>query len=292
MNVGATDLRRTPRRYPRFVLWLIYACEWGFRVVLRGKALYARQLAASLRVRIEKVIVSELPYGLAGLRIAHLSDFHAGPFLDVVSLMPVIDRLVELDPDVVVLTGDYLTHVADEGIALAPAFARVRPRHGGFLVFGNHDYRHRREGEMATAFARVGFRALRNQSAAIEIEGDRLLIAGIEDIEEGKVIDLDAALHERRSGDYTVLLAHHPDVARRVDGRGVDLLLSGHTHGGQFVVGGRSVFGASLRSEFGIGVHRLGKMILGVTSGIGVLMLPFRRNAPPEIVIYQLLRSS
>jgi uncharacterized protein len=293
MSRSSAPVRREPRRYSRATLSLVYAFEKFCRVVLRGRALYARQLARSLRVRHERIVSPRLPRAFDGLRLAHLSDFHAGPFLDAESLRPVIDRLVALAPDVVVLTGDYLTHVAEEGIALAAAFAHVRPRLGGYLVFGNHDYRHRREGEIAAAFEPHGFRALRNSAAILgDAATGRIVIAGIEDIEEGKVIDLDAALAARREGDFTILLAHHPDVATTLAGRSLDLVLAGHTHGGQIVFGGRSIFPGALRSVFSVGVHQVSDFALGVTSGIGVLVAPLRFNAPPEIVVYELRRAS
>lgn len=285
------DLRRTPRRYPRVALRILYGVEWFLRVALRGKKFHERRLVATLRVRRETIHSWKAP-PTRPLRIVQLSDFHAGPFLDSRSIAPVLERAADLDPDVVVLTGDYLTHVADEAIELAPAFASLVPRLGAFLVFGNHDYRHRREHEIAVAFSRVGYRALRNEGVAIEFEGRRFYFAGIEDVEEGKVIDLDAALAGRREDDFTVLLAHHPDVAWSLNDRPIDLQLSGHTHGGQIVIGGRSIFGRSLKSAFRVGLTRVGSpfLSLGVTSGIGTLMIPLRIGAPPEIVLYEIAR--
>ncbi len=284
------ELHKKPRRYPRFVLGAIYALEGAFVHVLRGKAMYARQLRRTLRVRREVLRLPALPRAFDGYTIAHVSDFHAGPFLDAQSVAPVVAKLRELAPDLLCFTGDYLSHVADEGIALAAAFSGLQPRDGAFLVFGNHDYRHRREGEIAAAFAHVGVTALRNQGVAIERDGARIFLAGIEDVEEGKYADLDAALAHRRDGDFTILLAHHPDVALSLRGRGIALHLAGHTHGGQVVLFGRSIFGASLRSRFAVGMHDVAGTHLHVTSGIGVLITPFRCNAPPEIAVLELRR--
>lgn len=288
MSESAAKLRRTPRRHSRFVLEAIYAVEWLCRVVLRGKRLYGRRLASGLCVRRERIVSPRAPRAARPLRILQLSDLHAGPFLDAASIAPVIAAARGLEPDLVVLTGDYLTHVADEGIALAAAFAALRPPLGGFLIFGNHDYRHRREHEIAAAFEKVGYRALRNEGVAIEVGGGRVFLAGIEDVEEGKVIDLDAALVGRRDDDFTILLAHHPDVVLSLRDRPIDLQLSGHTHGGQIVIGGRSLFGESLKSAFRVGVHEVGRTRLGVTGGVGVLMIPLRIGAPPELVLYEI----
>lgn len=286
------DLRRVPRRYPRLVLTAIYALEGLFERVLCGKRWYARQLRAGrLAVRTLDVAVEDLPAALEGLRIAHLSDFHAGPFLGPESLADVVAATNALTPDLVCLTGDFITHRADEGVALAPAFAAIRAPLGAFAVFGNHDYRERREGEIERALAAAGVRTLRNSGAAVERGGARVVISGIEDVEEGKVVDLDAALARRRAGDLLVLLAHHPDTVLRVGGRGIGLVLSGHTHGGQVVLAGRSVFGFARRSRYLRGLHRVDGTMLHVSAGIGVLVLPFRVGAPAEVALLRLVRA-
>lgn len=228
-----------------------------------------------------------LPAAFDGFVIAHLSDLHAGPFLDAASLEPAIAATAAAAPDLLAITGDLITHDADEGVALAASLGRIRPRHGGYLVFGNHDYHARREGEIAAAFAEHGIRALRNEGTAIELDGARLWVAGIEDVEEGKVVDLDRALRGRRDGDRTLLLAHHPDSAERLTGRAVDLVLSGHTHGGQIVVAGRSLIG-SLRSRYPTGLHTIAGTKLFVTAGLGVLVVPLRVGAPPEVALLTL----
>lgn len=281
-------MHRTPRRYPRFVLKLIYAVEWCCAVVLRGKALYRRQLRRD-RLAITKceIVIPGLPRAFDGLKLLHLSDFHAGPFLDARSLDDVVAVANELAPDVVCLTGDYITHAIDEAKSLSPALAKLRAPLGGFAVFGNHDYRQRREAEFAAELATLGITTLRNAGVALERGGERLWFAGIEDVEEGKVVDVDAAMRGR--GDApAILLAHHPDVVDRVGGKGVALVLSGHTHGGQIVVGGRSIFGGSMRSAHAPGLAKVDDRSVFVTRGIGVLMLPLRVGAPAEVALLTL----
>lgn len=282
-------MRRAPRRYPRILLRLIYLLEAVFRTVLRGRQLYRRGLRRGrLRVRRVDVPIEGLAPALDGMRIAHVSDFHAGPFLRAEDLGELVEVVNESEPDLVCLTGDFITHRVEEGLSLVEAFREFRPTTGSYCVFGNHDYRARREGEMVDAFAAIGIHALRNEGVAIERGGGRLWLAGIEDVEEGKVVDLDAALSGRRDGDAVVLLAHHPDCAEDVEGCDVDLVLSGHTHGGQIVLFGRSIFGGSLRSRYRVGLYRVGESWLNVTSGIGVLIVPLRIGAPPEVVLLTL----
>lgn len=291
---GPREVRRPPRRYPGWVLKLAYAAEWFFARVLPGKRWYSELLRCNLRCVTHQICIPDLPESFNGYRIVHLSDFHGGPFLDAASLAPVIDAVNAMSADLVVLTGDYLTHVVDEGVDLAPALGQIRAADGVFAVFGNHDYRERREGEMVSAFGAFGIRTLRNQGEAIRRGGSAIWIAGIEDIEEGKSPDLEAALagREEAGASCTVLLAHHPDASGAAEDREVSLVLSGHTHGGQIVLGGRSVLPMA-RSQYRHGVYRLGTATqLHVTSGVGVLLIPCRIGARPEVACLELLRGS
>ncbi len=284
-------LARAPRRYPRLALSVAAFVERA-AVLLGGRRLYRRSLRRPrLRVVTHDVDLTGLDPRLDGLRVVHLSDFHAGPFLDAAALDDVIATANAAAPDVVALTGDFITHRADEGVALAGTFGRLEARLGAFAVFGNHDYRARREGEMEDAFARVGVTTLRNRGVAVERDGARVWIAGIEDVEEGKVVDLDAALAGRAGGDATILLAHHPDVADDLGGRAIDLVLAGHTHGGQIRLFGRSILGTSLRSRYRAGIYHAGSARLHVTRGIGVLVLPLRVGAPAEVAVLTLRRA-
>ncbi|MFG0318932.1 MAG: metallophosphoesterase [Planctomycetota bacterium JB042] len=281
------DLRRPPRRYSAWTLRLARCVEWT-AALLFGRRLYARRLRPGrLRLRRVDVPIAGLPAPFDGFRIAHVSDLHAGPFLDAASLEPVVDLAAAARPDLLAVTGDLITHGVEDGLPLAAPLGRIRARHGGVLVFGNHDYRARREGELAAAFSAHGIRALRNEGFALERDGARLFVAGLEDVEEGKVVDLDAALAGRAAGETTLLLAHHPET-----GRGVDLVLSGHTHGGQIVVAGRPLLrgfdGPTLE-----GLHDVpeGETRVFVTTGLGVLVVPFRVGAPPEVALLTLRRS-
>lgn len=288
-----SPLRRVPRRYPRWLLSSAYALERGCARLLGGARGYARRSLRPPRLRLgaSELTVPGLPAAFDGCRVVHLSDFHAGPFLDARGLDDVVALACAQQPDLVCFTGDYITHAADEGIALAATLGRIQAPAGAFAVFGNHDYRARREGEIAAAFAEHGIRTLRNQGVAVCRGADRLWLAGIEDVEEGKLVDLDAALAGRRPTDVTLLLAHHPDVADRIADRGIALVLAGHTHGGQIVIGGRSVFGFARRSRRLAGMHRVGDTAVCVTRGIGVLIVPLRLGAPAEVGLITLRRA-
>jgi predicted MPP superfamily phosphohydrolase len=244
------------------------------------RAVYLRR--PRLRVRREDVRVEGLPAELDGFAIAHLTDFHGGPFLRAEDLTPVVELVNGLEPDAVVLTGDFVTHRTEEGLELVPAFGGLRARRGVYAVFGNHDYRGRREGEIAAALEMRGVRVLRNAHAVLT---PGLVLAGIEDLEEGKPADLDAALEGAPPG-ARILLSHHPGGLTFARGRGVALVLSGHTHGGQVRWPGLASLGPAHPGD------RLDTdgTTLVVNRGVGVIGVPLRFGAPPEVVVARLTR--
>lgn len=228
------------------------------------------------------------PRGASGLTILHLSDLHLGPFLSSADVYALARAAPEVD--LVCLTGDYVTHRADEAEGIGEALAPLRARLGKFAVFGNHDYRERREAEIAARLEAAGFGVLRNRGASLDAGGETIHVAGVEDPEEGKVVDLVRALSDRPPGAFSILLVHHPDFVFEASRRGVDLVLSGHTHGGQIVVGGRSLFPA--RAAVRSGASRVGATAVHVTNGLGVLAVPIRIGAPPEAALLRVLRDA
>ncbi|MFN0204872.1 MAG: metallophosphoesterase [Planctomycetota bacterium] len=239
--------------------------------------------SGKLRIRREDVAIPSLPVAADGLTIVQLTDFHGGSFLHASDLARVIDITNQLNPDLIVLTGDFLTHITEEALEIVPALAKLRAAKGVFAVFGNHDYRGRREGEIERALAAVGIKTLRNRNVMI-VPG--LALAGIEDLEEGKYPDFDAALAGIHQDTTIILLSHHPAGLYFAAQRGVHLVFSGHTHGNQ-------VQWPILKN---LGPRHPGdrvvqdKTILLVSHGIGVIGVPFRAGARPEILVAALRR--
>jgi uncharacterized protein len=238
-----------------------------------------------------------LPPALEGLRIALLSDFHAGPDTP----RALIERVVRITnaerPDMVALAGD----IAEDEAALEKALdelAQLRAPLGVFIVPGNHDYR---DVGIERWHDAVGRRPslidLTNRSRLLQVrrgaDADRaasLCVAGVDDMSHGRPrMDI---LPRRDRRDFTVLLAHHPDqaehVRRAVDD--VDLVLSGHTHGGQvrlpFI--GAIVNSAANPELYEAGVRRRPWTQVYTTRGIGTTHLPIRFLAPPEIALLTL----
>lgn len=277
--------RVAPRRKPRWVLGLFFLLEVAC-ARLGGRQLYRRLHLAPgrFRLRREDVAVADLPPGLEGLRIAQLSDLHAGRFLGPGDLRAVVDATNAALPDLVVLTGDYISHHWSDAERVVADLARLRPRLGTFAVFGNHDYRDRAEGRIVERFACAGVRFLRNESARLDTGEGVLALVGVEDLEEAKCIDATRARAGLEPGDVELFLCHNPLGAERLARPGCVLVLSGHTHGHQVDLPllrrmGPPHPGDRRQLEHGVSI---------TSRGLGVVGLPLRLRSPAEVVLVTL----
>jgi predicted MPP superfamily phosphohydrolase len=256
----------------------------GGRAAYRARCLSRRRLV----VRREDIRIPALPAPLEGFTLAHLTDLHAGPFLGRGDLDHVVEVVNESSPGAIVLTGDLITNRWTDALTVLDELARMRSRHGTFAVFGNHDYRGRLEGEIARAFGARGIRFLRNECVRLGEGGAHLALVGVEDVEEARVVDLDAARAGLHLGDVEIVLCHNPVSAPIFASMGAHAVLSGHTHGTQIDLPGLRRMGPQhpgLRVEFGA-------TTLIVNRGLGVTTLPFRIGAPAEIVLVRLFGSA
>ena len=261
-------------------------------VVVTLSALGIRSALGPPALRRVELALDRWPAALDGFRIVQISDLHIGPILDRRFARELTDRVNALEPDLVAVTGD----LVDGRVALlkdevAP-FADLRGRHGVFFVTGNHDHYSGAQA-WATVVSELGIRVLRNEHVEIRSDGAAFTLAGVDDHragmlpgEEGE--DLEAALADLPSEQPVVLLAHDPSTFTRAAGMGVDLQLSGHTHGGQiwpfrYVV--------RLAIPFVEGVHRRGAAQLYVSRGTGFWGPPMRLGAPAELTEIVLLAS-
>jgi predicted MPP superfamily phosphohydrolase len=248
-------------------------------------------------VRIE-ISLDRLPGDWDGLRIVQLSDFHYDQHFSVVPIRKAVAIARGLEPDLVVLTGDFVTVPVFGGDlgrkrsagAIEPCASLLRPlraRLGTWASLGNHDVGSAPKRIIAALQAR-GIPVLRNASAPLEEKGSRLWLAGLDDVLEGKP-DLALALQGVPPGEPVILLAHEPDFATRVARFPVDLQLSGHSHGGQvrFPLIGAPVL-PKLGRKFPWGLHQISKLKLYTNIGIGTIRVPVRFNCPPEVTLITL----
>jgi predicted MPP superfamily phosphohydrolase len=179
------------------------------------------------------------PIRLEGFTIALLSDFHFDPIFSVHPLKTAIDMVNELRPDLIALTGDFVSvpwfgdHAKGASAAepCARLLRKLRAPHGLWAVMGNHDV-FTNANRIKSSLRAEGIQVLVNQSVAIESGRARFWLGGVDDV-LGGVADLDATLHRVPADEASVLLAHEPDYADYVARYPVDLQLSGHSHGGQ-----------------------------------------------------------
>ena len=263
-----------------------------------GRRFYRRWYLAPgrFRQRHERVVVPDLPAGLEGLRIAHLSDLHAGSFLGAGDLRHVVAATNAWGPDIVVLTGDLVTHHWEECRGLVEDLHRLQARFGVLAVFGNHDYHGRQEHRIAATLGPApdlpdgpGVRFLRNAAVRCDTGEGVLAVVGVEDLEEAKVVDLEAARRAVRPGDVEVLLCHNPGGAEelaRLAGPGCRLILSGHTHGHQIDLPGIRTLAPPHPGDR----RPLGSTVHVTSRGLGVVCAPVRVRSRAEIVLIELTR--
>src|SRR5262249_30178731 len=168
-----------------------------------------------------------LPTALSGLRIVHLSDFHYGPLVDPRHLERAIDIANNLKPDLIALTGDYISQERSYAAPCATLVGQLRARHGVFGVLGNHD--HWTDATLITDLFRAeGIRVLLNEGLRVDINGEAFWLAGVDDTMVG-LEDLSLALAGARDSELKLLLAHNPGILRAASGAGGDLGFSGAT---------------------------------------------------------------
>jgi uncharacterized protein len=248
-----------------------------------------------VEITYQQIAIAKLPREFHGFRIAQLSDIHHSPFLSEEEIAAAVQRTNELNPDLIALTGDYISHSCDYIGGCARSLGGLRARHGVFAVLGNHD--HWTNGRlMASALADQGIRVLCNQNVRIERETSYLQLAGIDDLMVRRD-DLPQALLGTHRGEARILLAHNPAIIREAARAGVDLVLSGHTHGGQ--INWRLLMGREDRKtarwlrrsnrRLMRGYAQLGSTHLYVNRGLGTVVVPLRYGCPPEITLIELV---
>jgi len=260
-------------------------------VVLLGWG-YAEAMRVPRTRRLE-VAIRGLGHGLDGLQIAVITDTHFGPIDRSRWSAAVVDRVNELEPDVVCHVGDIADGTAEVREPQARPLAAVRARLARVYVTGNHEYISEAQGWL-DYMERIGWDVLHNRHIVVEREGDRLVIAGVDDATalasgvDGHGANLEAALADTDPALPVMLLAHQPKQVLQAVAAGVDLQISGHTHGGQIWP-----FNFLVRLDQPVvhGLSRHGERTQLYTSrGTGFWGPPFRVFAPSEITVLTLRR--
>ena len=269
---------------------------WERRLKLPVGWCVERLFAPFARWDPRALLTPEVPVAIRGLspafggyRIALVTDLHHGPCVPYTWIHHVATRAIELAADLVVLGGDFVSHVRADGDGLDRALAEFRARDGVVAVLGNHD--HWADPDFVTAMVQAaGVEVLTNAHRMVRRGAAMLAVAGTDDFTHGAT-RVDLALAGVPADVPRVLVSHNPDLIEYLPaGARVDLMLSGHTHNGQ--VHFPWVGPLTVPSQFGRkylhGLKRFRDTQLYVSAGVGTVSIPFRWGNPPELPIIRL----
>jgi uncharacterized protein len=250
------------------------------------------------RFEIERfdVRLDGLSGALNDVTIVQLTDLHVGPFMPGEELAAYVEAINRLEPDFIALTGDFVASSKAEVDPCVEALARLKARRGIYACLGNHDVYAGIEDEMTRRFTENKIVMLRNEAATLRIGNSALNIVGIDDLRWGAP-DLPRALAAaaKDPGEVRLLLSHRPEVFPEAAKNGVEMVLSGHYHGGQVKLGPEAanlsiarlltpyVDGMYFLPRRAIAQHGAKSSTLFVGRGIGITGLPIRINCPPQI---------
>ena len=260
------------------------------RNALRLSGLYgrARRNAERVELRHNVVTLANLPPRFEDFTLLHLSDLHVE--ISEGAMRRVADLAHGLEYDLCVLTGDYRAGTAGAVDACLDGLRRVRqhlkePLYG---VLGNHD-----SIRMLPALEQMGIRMLLNEAQEIRRGDQRIHLAGIDDAHYFRVDNIEKAAQLIPAAECSILLSHTPEIYRQAAHAGFDLMLSGHTHGGQICLPGSIpiTLDSRLPRRFGAGAWRYQRMQGYTSVGAGCSIVPVRLNCPPEITLHRLRRA-
>lgn len=246
-----------------------------------------------LKVKRLRVGLPRLPGELEGLTIAHLTDFHVGPHVSHERARRAIEVANGLQPDVVALTGDYVSASPKYIDGVCEVLSDLQAPMGVYAVLGNHDHWEDADATRA-GLEKAGIVVLDNDHRILKWKGVAFVLAGLEDLWEADP-DFSVALEGVDDDFFRIVLAHNPDVVARQGGERVDLLLCGHTHGGQVRLPflGAPLLPIDSGQKLGVGLTALehGTRVY-VNAGVGVIFPPVRFLCRPEVAHITLTREA
>jgi predicted MPP superfamily phosphohydrolase len=255
------------------------------RRALKLTGLYwrARRNAENIQIRQYDIRVRQLPAAFDGFTILQLSDLHvdmsAGAMRRLIELLPTVSY------DLCVLTGDYRGKTFGPFEPAIEGLARMRAHLSGpvYGVLGNHDTI-----RMVPALEAMGIRMLLNESEILERSGERIYLGGIDDAHYYRLDNIEKTALQIPAAEFAILLSHTPEIYRQAAHAGFDVLLSGHTHGGQICLPGAIpiTLDSVLPRRMGSGAWRYHDMFGYTSVGVGSSLLPARLNCLPEITLH------
>jgi uncharacterized protein len=266
-----------------------YYAPWLVKGALKMMGLYGRARRSADQVVVKRTTLefAELPEAFDDFTILHISDLHVE--LSAGAIGKTVSLVNGLQYDICVLTGDYRGKTCGSFEESLEGVNELRAQLQGpiYGVLGNHD-----SIRMAPSLEAMGIRMLFNECETIVRGDDRIYLAGVDDPHFYRADDLEKATSRIPQNAFSILLSHTPEIHDRAADAGFDLMLSGHTHGGQLCLpGGVPIrLEAKLPRSMAAGLWRHGEMVGYTTRGVGTSLLPVRLNCPPEITLHTLRR--
>jgi len=264
-----------------------YSIHSVIRTALKLTGLYwrGRRNAARVELRRNTLILPELPPAFDGFTLLHLTDLHVE--MNSAALQRVVEMLPDLAYDVAVLTGDFRaqTYGPHEAVLDGLRWFREHLKGPVYGVLGNHD-----TVRMVPAMERMGIRMLLNETEVIRRGDQRIHLVGIDDAHYYRVDNIEKAAGDIPHDEFSILLTHTPEIYRQAAHADFNLLLSGHTHGGQICLPGGTpvMLDAKLPRRLGAGAWRHHRMAGYTATGCGSSIVAARFNCPPEITLHRL----
>jgi uncharacterized protein len=264
-----------------------YSIHSVIRTTLKLMGLYwrGRRNAEQIQIRHNHIGMTTLPNRFDGFTLLHISDPHAD--MNEGAMRRLMELLPDVTYDVCVLTGDYRGPTFGPFDAALESLARVRSHLKGpvYGVLGNHDTI-----RMVPELEEMGIRILLNECEAISRGDEAIYLAGIDDAHYYRVDNIEKAASDIPDNGFSILLSHTPEIYRQAAYADFDLLLSGHTHGGQICLPGSIpiTLDSILPRHMGSGPWQYGDMMGYTSVGVGCSIVPVRINCPPEITLHRL----
>jgi predicted MPP superfamily phosphohydrolase len=246
---------------------------------------FARERKPKVVIERVEIFVPGLPPAMDGFRIAQLSDLHLEPFTTEEDILHSVEVCNSLLPDMVALTGDFVTHTARPAPKVAELLSQLKATYGVYASLGNHDFASGAP-EVIRALTERGIPVLRNEIRRIRTDSGTLVLGGFDSRYVGQP-DVRKTLQDWKQNQPLVLMMHEPDAADTIAAAGVKALqISGHTHGGQLVFRGKtpmSLRRARYGKKYLAGRYEVGGLQMYVNRGIGCVGVPLRIGCPPEV---------
>lgn len=287
--VQTVDLSR--RKFVRYA-------TMGISTYAFAGATYGMLRHDSYEIVHKNITIDNLPAELRGTTITLLSDIHAGQYMNEKEMREYADVINSLESDIVCIPGDFVNFDVRDVHMLTNAFRDVKAKHGIYGSLGNHDFFQDADYVSRAILNESPVQLLRNDHRSIDIKGKKIFMMGVDDTrgsgsDMSTVLNYYSGLESKLKNENTefnsspkILLCHKPYGFDALAAKEIDLILSGHTHGGQVVplkFGNFNMSFAATVSKYIEGIYKIGKSNMYVSRGIGSVGLPIRINCPPEI---------